>query len=126
MAQTPLDYNELMFGYNGQPFEFKNTTIITAAGTLLKGTVLVPSGLGFDPPADAAAVEGWAVLLEDVDTTGGNVAAKVGKTGGVFKDKLVFAGALAAYTDQVGQKFAMNNIFVINGTNAMAIAGEGA
>lgn len=132
MSQTPLDYNSLMFGKNGQPFRYKSATI-TGAADLSAGTILVPDGTGKyraavdadKVPAGAGAIDaGWRILLEAAAVTGGDVSAKTGVSGGVFKDKLVGVGLVI--DDLVYGKLEANNIFAQAGTDAIQIAGEDA
>lgn len=132
MAQTQLDYNEVMFGQKGNPFTVQSETIKGAAD-LAVGTVIVRDADGdYRAAVDADKVNtgaaaydaGWRVLLEAAAVSGGDVTAKTGVSGGVFKDKLVGVGL--ALDDAVYNKLRMNNIEPINGTNALAVAGEGA
>lgn len=130
MPQTQLDYNQLFFGVNGEPARVKSE-VITGAVDLLAGTVIVANGASkFKSAADADKIgvaelfTGWRILLEDAAVSGGDVTVKTGKSGGIFEDKLI-AGTGLTYDDTVMDKLQMNSIYVEQGTNSMAIAGEG-
>jgi len=127
MAQTQLNHNELFFGVHGEPARTKKVTIKTFASILKAGTVLCPnSSYEYIPPADYTTnPDGWVVLLQDVDATGGNVASiPVGITGGVNKADLLLVGTIAAYADRVRMMLQKSGIYVQIGTNATAVAGE--
>lgn len=128
MAQTQHDYNAIMFGVNGEPFRTKKVTIKQfASAALAAGTVLCPdSSYKYVPPADYTTnPDGWVVLLEAVDATGGDIASKVvGISGGVFKDKLALVGTIAAYADRIRIMLQKSGIYVETGTASNAIAGE--
>jgi hypothetical protein len=128
MAQTQHNYNEIMFGVNGEPMRTKKVTIKEfAAAPLAAGTVLCPgSDYKYVPPVDYTTnPDGWVVLLETVDATAGDIASKVvGISGGVWKDKLALVGTVAAYADRVRMMLQKSGIYVQIGTNANAIAGE--
>lgn len=131
MAQTQYDYNELMFGRSDKKFTYQEETI-KGATDLVAGTVILRDADGdYRAAVDAdkvntgaAAVDaGWRILLEDSAVSGGDVSAKTGKSGGIFKDNIVAATGLTL-DDAVYNKLEMNNIEVVNGTNSMAVAGE--
>ena len=131
MAQTVLNYNDLMFGIANQTFIFKEKTI-TGAVALLKGTIMVRGAVGIwksavdaDKIGAAEIPAGWGVLLADVDPSGGDTLGNIGTSGGVFRDLLI-AGTGLVYDTDVDDKLEINNIYVQNGTNSAAIAGEGA
>jgi len=131
MAQSQLDYNELMFGRKGQPFTYKTETMVAGAADLVAGTVIVKDAAGkYRAALDADKVNtgaasidaGWRILLEAAAVTGGDVVAKTGNAGGVFEDKLVGVGLTV--DDAVYNKLEMNNIYVVAGTDACRVAGE--
>jgi len=133
MAQTQLNYNQVMFSQKGTPFRYRSG-VITGAADLAVGTVLVEDdatgSMRAAVDADkvntgAAAVDStWAVLLEAAAVSGGDLTRKYGVSGGVFSDKLVGVGLTLDLS--VYKKLEMNNIYVIGGTNSVAVAGEGA
>ena len=131
MSQTQLDYNSLMFGVKGEPFRLKSATI--EGGTdLLAGSILTRSGVNtYEAAVDADKIGAaeipadWVILLEDAAVSGGDKTAKVGTSGGAFLDKIIAVTGLT-YDADVAAKLASNNIYVQSGTNAMAVAGEGA
>ena len=132
MAQTPLNYNDLMFGVGNETFRYQGATL-TGGVALLKGTILSRSALGIyksavdaDKIGAAEIPNDWRILLADADPSGGNLTdIPMGTSGGVYRDKLI-AGAGLAYDADVDAKLAGSNIYVQNGTNSMAVAGEGA
>lgn len=130
MAQTKLNYNELMFGQNGEPFRYQNETI-TGSADLKAGSIIVPNGSGkYRAAVDADLVlatnvmAGWRVLLEDATVSKADVVAKTGVSGGVYFDKLIAVTGLASVSDEVINRLAVNNIYVTKGTDTAVIAGE--
>lgn len=131
MAQTPLDYNDLMFGVKGEPFRYKTATVEGAAD-LLVGSILSRSGVNtYEAAIDADKIgaaeipNDWVILLEAAAVTGGDKTVKVGISGGVYLDKIVAVTGLT-YDADVAAKLAGSNIYVQSGTNSMVVAGEGA
>ena len=131
MSQTQLDYNSLMFGVKGEPFRYKSATI-EGGVDLLAGSILTRSGVNtYEAAVDADKIGAaeipadWVILLEDAAVSGGDKTAKVGTSGGAFLDKIIAVTGLT-YDADVAAKLASNNIYVQSGTNAMAVAGEGA
>ena len=131
MAQSQLDYNDLMFGVNGETFRYKTATI-EGATDLLVGSILTRSGVNtYHAAIDADKIGAaeiptdWVILLEAAAVSGGDTTSKVGISGGAFEDKIVAVAGLA-YDADVAAKLASNNIYVQGGTNSMAVAGEGA
>lgn len=124
MAQSPLNYNSLMFSKHDIDFRYKDS-LITGLAPLLKGQVLV-----FDAGKYRAALDadrnvlntGWRILLEDADPSGGDVTAPAGVSGGVNPDKLVGAGL--TLDDYLFNILENNRIIVEKGTDAIQIAGE--
>ena len=131
MSQTQLNYNSLMFGVKGEPFRFKSATI-EGATDLLAGSILTRSGVNtYEAAVDADKIGAaeipadWVILLEAAAVSGGDKTKKVGTSGGAFLDKIIAVTGLT-YDADVAAKLASNNIYVQSGTNAMAVAGEGA
>lgn len=126
MAQTELIYNSLMYAAHDIDFRYKDS-LITGAGALLKGQVLV-----FDAGKYRAALDadrnvlntGWRILLEDADPSGGDVTAPAGTAGGINTDMLVGAGI--TLDDYLFNILENNRIIVQGGTDAIQIAGEDA
>jgi hypothetical protein len=122
--QTRLNYNELMFAVHDVDYRYKDS-LITGAGALLKGQVLV-----FDAGKYRAALDadrgvletGWRILLADADPSGGDVTAPAGITGGINDDMLVGAGL--TLDDYLFNILENNRIIVQGGTNAIQVAGE--
>ncbi len=132
MAQTPLDYNALMFGANGEPFRLKSATV-TGAADLLAGSILTRvtaantyhAAIDADKIGAAEIPNDWVILLEDAAVTGGDKTVKVGTSGGINEDKAIAVTGMT-YDADVAAKLASSNIYVQGGTNSMAVAGEGA
>lgn len=133
MSQTQYDFNSVMFARPGESFRTKKE-LITGAADIPVGGIIVPDGAGkFRAAVDAdkvvsgaAALDaGWRILLEAFATAGGDATLITGKSGGVYEDKLVAVTGLT-YDDLVMDKLQMNSIYVVKGTNALAVAGEGA
>lgn len=129
MSQTVLNKNELFYAVNGEPIRIKKQTILTTQGVLEPGTVLVPNAAGkLIVPADKTTLTvGWCILLEQADTTGGDVAdIKTGVTGGIDESDIILDGALAVYDDGVRQLLQQAGVYVQVRSNSIGVAGEGA
>ena len=120
-----------MFGVKGEPFRLKSATV-TGATDLLVGSILTRSAVNtYHAAIDADKIGAaeiptdWVILLEAAAVSGGDKTVKVGTSGGAFLDKIVAVTGLT-YDADVAAKLASNNIYVQSGTNAMAVAGEGA
>ncbi len=132
MAQTQNDFNELMFGTNGEPFRYKSATV-EGSVDLLVGSILTRSSaankyhaaIDADKIGAAEIPADWVILLEAAAVSGGDKTVKVGTSGGASKDKIVAVSGLT-YDDDVEAKLRSNNIYVQGGTSSMVIAGEGA
>lgn len=128
MSQTQLSRNELFFGVKGEPARIKAKTVLTTQGVLEPGTVLVPNAADkLIVPADKTTLTiGWCILLEQADTTGGDVTGvKVGISGGIAESDIILDGALATYDDGVRQLLQQAGIYVEKQSNSINIAGEG-
>ena len=146
MAQTQLDYNQIMTGEFGKTFRKKTGAITNGAGDLAAGTIvcLVPSTGKWtkwdsasqtvvaetgtpdvEVTLDTTPVVGLGVLLEAAAAASAEVNAAIGISGSAFKDKLVLAGSnITTVTDYVEAVLQANGIYVRAGSNAMAVAGE--
>lgn len=150
MAQTQLNYNQIMSGAHGEVFRKKIGAITNGAGDLLAGTIVV-----LDPATnkyvvwDSAAVApvltvdftgetvttgavnstplvGVGVLLEDAAAAASEVDAAIGLSGTAFEDALILKGStITTVTDYVKAVLQMNGIYVKTGTNSIRVAGEG-
>lgn len=129
MAQTQINRNDLFYSVSGEPARVKKQTILTGQGVLEPGTVLVPNAAGkLIVPADKTTLTvGWCILLEQADTTGGDVSdALTGVSGGIDESDILLEGALSTYDDGVRQLLQQASIYVQNRTNTIRVAGEGA
>ena len=132
MSQSQLDYNDLMFGANGEPFRFKTATV-TGSADLLAGSILTRvtaantyhAAIDADKIGAAEVPNDWVILLEAAAVSGGDKTVKVGTSGGISEDKAIAVTGLT-YDADVAAKLAGSNIYVQGGTNSMAVAGEGA
>lgn len=126
MAQTPLNYNSLMTGRNGQPFTYKTGTV-TGAADLVKGQVVVLDAGDYRAAVDAdkaTDVVGWGILLADAAVSGGDVDSPIGNSGAV--DTRLLVGAGLTVDDTLSSILAVNNIYTFTGTDSIQIAGEDA
>ena len=126
MAQTKLDYNNLMFATSDTTYVYKKGTILAGAADLIKGQVVVLDAGKYRPAVDADKTNvssGWRILLADAAVTGGDVEAPTGVRGGVYSGKLVGAGLTV--DDALFNILEANNIFVQDGTDSIQVAGEG-
>lgn len=126
MAQTPLNYNSLMTGRNGQPFTYKTGTV-TGSTDLVKGQVVVLDTGKYRAAVDADKATdtiGWRILLADAAVSDGDVDAPLGNSGAV--DTRLLVGTGLTIDDTLSDILAMNNIYTFTGTDAVQIAGEDA
>lgn len=146
MAQTQLNYNQIMSGEFGETFRKKTGTVVSGAGNLAAGTIVVllaASGKytkwdsssqtvvaetgspDTEVTLDTTRIEGVGVLLEAAAAASADADAEIGISGTAFKDKLVLAGSnITTVTDYVEAVLQCNGIYVKAGSNAMAVAGE--
>lgn len=131
MAQTQINRNDLFYSVSGEPARIKKQTILTGQGVLEPGTVLVPNaaaaGKLIVPGDKTTRTVGWCILLEQADTTGGDVTdVPTGISGGIDEADILLVGALSTYDDGVRQLLQQASIYVQNRTNTIRVAGEGA
>lgn len=126
MVQTTQDFNAKFYSGKKMEASFRNATVLTGQGTLAIYTALMLNSAGKYVKADTNATpantteEGWAILLEEVDTSGGDVVAKIGVTGEIDEDDVVMAGTdVTTVTEIVKVLFGMNNIFINQRSNSI-------
>lgn len=127
MSQTQLNYNTLFFGVKGEPARIKRATVLSGEGDLSAGTVVIfdeTAGKWICPDA-TTQIQGWGILLEDAAAASADVdGVAIGLSGGINEEDLLFGGTIAAFSEIVRSRLAVNNIYVQSGTNAMSVAGE--
>ncbi|MHA1379317.1 MAG: hypothetical protein ACTSRG_13115 [Candidatus Helarchaeota archaeon] len=120
MAQTINTYNSKVYADKAAPLLTRSVTVKTGQGTILANTALqLELATGKYIKADTNATpantdeRGWVILLNDTDTSGGDVVTDVMTSGGIDESDIVFGGSeTTAINDIVRTIFQMNNIFV--------------
>jgi hypothetical protein len=113
--QTPgiREYDNFVLG--NFPIKTETATILSGQ-VLLKGTALgkITSGgklRGLDSDLDTGAENAYAILLEDVDATDGDVFTKVALSGDFNEDEIIFVNS-ADDADTYRDEFRDKSIFL--------------
>lgn len=114
MASTIQNYRAFFGSGPDVAARYVEGTVLTGQGVLGKGTLLYLDSADnkykiFDA---VTTIVGVAVLLEEADTTSGDVVAKIGVAGEIAEADLVFEGTITEINEYVRAILRMNNIFV--------------
>ena len=129
MAQTTIDYNQLIIEQIDLKSTYKSTVIASGQGVVTAGTPVIGKGdpEKFEVMPDDLQQYRVGVLLEDVDATSGDAEAKVLTGGGISIDNLVLDNVTItgqSVPAAVSGILKNNGIRVVNTTDAIEKVAE--